>query len=164
MVRFKTRCLVIRAWLDGCFHCKTLSSCAVSIEKTRNLHEMEWNGALLSGLFLLWVRSLIFDSNGLYHRFQLISLVVEGIDAAGLMIPCTSYYLQAHNFFGSIGKIKIQPFSGLFGSDPDMLEVGNGGMSLTEYQTHFSLWALIKVLVTSPLSTATWQVLCHSSS
>ena len=27
-------------------------------------------------------------------------------------------------------------------NDPDMLEVGNGGMSTTEYQTHFSLWAI----------------------
>ena len=29
-------------------------------------------------------------------------------------------------------------------NDPDMLEVGNGGMSLTEYKTHFSLWAISK--------------------
>jgi len=29
-------------------------------------------------------------------------------------------------------------------NDPDMLEVGNGGMSLTEYRSHFSLWALMK--------------------
>jgi alpha-galactosidase len=28
-------------------------------------------------------------------------------------------------------------------NDPDMLEVGNGGMSATEYQTHFSLWSLL---------------------
>ncbi|MEU6236364.1 NPCBM/NEW2 domain-containing protein [Kitasatospora sp. NPDC047058] len=26
-------------------------------------------------------------------------------------------------------------------NDPDMLEVGNGGMTATEYRTHFSLWA-----------------------
>jgi alpha-galactosidase len=29
-------------------------------------------------------------------------------------------------------------------NDPDMLEVGNGGMTNTEYTTHFSLWALSK--------------------
>ena len=29
-------------------------------------------------------------------------------------------------------------------NDPDMLEVGNGGMNTTEYETHFSLWCLIK--------------------
>jgi alpha-galactosidase len=29
-------------------------------------------------------------------------------------------------------------------NDPDMLEVGNGGMTNTEYVTHFSLWALAK--------------------
>ncbi|XP_065870513.1 alpha-galactosidase 3 isoform X2 [Euphorbia lathyris] len=29
-------------------------------------------------------------------------------------------------------------------NDPDMLEVGNGGMTYTEYRSHFSIWALMK--------------------
>ena len=29
-------------------------------------------------------------------------------------------------------------------NDPDMLEVGNGGMTYEEYKTHFSLWCLMK--------------------
>ena len=28
-------------------------------------------------------------------------------------------------------------------NDPDMLEVGNGGMNLTEYRAHFSMWCLL---------------------
>jgi alpha-galactosidase len=28
-------------------------------------------------------------------------------------------------------------------NDPDLLEVGNGGMSITEYKTHMTLWALL---------------------
>jgi alpha-galactosidase len=28
-------------------------------------------------------------------------------------------------------------------NDPDMLEVGNGGMTNTEYQAHFSMWAML---------------------
>ncbi|MFN7996438.1 MAG: alpha-galactosidase [Bryobacteraceae bacterium] len=28
-------------------------------------------------------------------------------------------------------------------NDPDMLEVGNGGMNLTEYRSHFSMWAML---------------------
>ncbi len=28
-------------------------------------------------------------------------------------------------------------------NDPDMLEVGNGGMTATEYKAHFSLWAML---------------------
>jgi len=28
-------------------------------------------------------------------------------------------------------------------NDPDMLEVGNGGMTATEYRAHFSMWALL---------------------
>lgn len=30
-------------------------------------------------------------------------------------------------------------------TDPDMLEVGNGGMTTEEYRAHFSIWALAKV-------------------
>ncbi|KAL5991277.1 Alpha-galactosidase 3 [Asimina triloba] len=29
-------------------------------------------------------------------------------------------------------------------NDPDMLEVGNGGMTYQEYRAHFSIWALMK--------------------
>jgi alpha-galactosidase len=32
-------------------------------------------------------------------------------------------------------------------NDPDMLEVGNGGMTATEYRSHFSLWSIL----TAPL-------------
>jgi alpha-galactosidase len=28
-------------------------------------------------------------------------------------------------------------------NDPDMLEVGNGGMTITEYRSHFSMWAIL---------------------
>ncbi|MCO6723015.1 alpha-galactosidase, partial [Streptomyces sp. Vc714c-19] len=28
-------------------------------------------------------------------------------------------------------------------NDPDMLEVGNGGMTGTEYRTHFSMWSVM---------------------
>lgn len=30
-------------------------------------------------------------------------------------------------------------------ADPDMLEVGNGGMTNDEYIVHFSIWAISKV-------------------
>jgi alpha-galactosidase len=30
-------------------------------------------------------------------------------------------------------------------TDPDMLEVGNGGMTYDEYVVHLSLWAIAKV-------------------
>src|SRR4029450_10914819 len=28
-------------------------------------------------------------------------------------------------------------------NDPDMLEIGNGGMSTVEYKTHMSLWSIL---------------------
>ncbi|MES2443116.1 MAG: glycoside hydrolase family 27 protein [Pseudomonadota bacterium] len=38
----------------------------------------------------------------------------------------------------------LWPFAGPgHWNDPDMLEVGNGGMTDTEYRTHFSLWAMM---------------------
>jgi len=42
-------------------------------------------------------------------------------------------------------NIGLSPYSGPGGwNDPDMLQVGNGGMSYTEYQSHFALWCLLK--------------------
>ncbi|KAL5643273.1 hypothetical protein ACJX0J_002940, partial [Zea mays] len=32
-------------------------------------------------------------------------------------------------------------------NDPDMLKVGNGGMTLAEYRSHFSIWALMKMMI-----------------
>ena len=38
----------------------------------------------------------------------------------------------------------LHPYAGPDGwNDPDMLEVGNGGMSEAEYRSHFSLWAML---------------------
>jgi alpha-galactosidase len=38
----------------------------------------------------------------------------------------------------------LYPFAGPgHWNDPDMLEVGNGGLSTEEYRTHFSLWAMM---------------------
>ena len=38
----------------------------------------------------------------------------------------------------------LAPYSGPgHWNDPDMLQIGNGGMSNTEYHTHFSLWCLL---------------------
>lgn len=46
-------------------------------------------------------------------------------------------------------------------NDPDMLEVGNGGMTDTEYRTHFSLWAQMAapLLIGSDLRAATPETL-----
>lgn len=42
-------------------------------------------------------------------------------------------------------------------NDPDMLEVGNGGMTDTEYRTHFSMWSIMAapLLIGTDLRTAT---------
>ncbi|HVY85723.1 MAG TPA: glycoside hydrolase family 27 protein [Caulobacterales bacterium] len=41
-------------------------------------------------------------------------------------------------------QVGLESFSGPgHWNDPDMLEVGNGGMSDSEYRAHFSLWALL---------------------
>ncbi len=46
-------------------------------------------------------------------------------------------------------------------NDPDMLEVGNGGMTDTEYRTHFSLWSIMAapLLIGSDLRTASQATL-----
>jgi alpha-galactosidase len=41
-------------------------------------------------------------------------------------------------------QVGLAPFAGPgHWNDPDMLEVGNGGMSDAEYRAHFSLWAML---------------------
>lgn len=46
--------------------------------------------------------------------------------------------------FIGLGQAGLAPFAhpGAW-NDPDMLEVGNGGMTTDEYRTHMSLWALL---------------------
>jgi len=41
--------------------------------------------------------------------------------------------------------MKVRDYSGNNGwNDPDMLEVGNGGLTHEEEKTHFALWAISK--------------------
>ena len=50
------------------------------------------------------------------------------------------------NSMSKIGfnQSRLAPFAGPgHWNDPDMLEIGNGGMTTTEYKTHFSLWCLL---------------------
>ena len=51
-------------------------------------------------------------------------------------------------------------------NDPDMLEVGNGGMSDTEYRTHMSLWSMLAAPLLAGndvrnMSAATKDILCN---
>jgi alpha-galactosidase len=55
-------------------------------------------------------------------------------------------------------NVSLAPYAGPGRwNDPDMLEVGNGGMTDTEYRSHFSLWAMMAapLLIGSDLRTAT---------
>lgn len=50
------------------------------------------------------------------------------------------------NNFKVLVKLLKAQINLLYISDPDMLEVGNGGMTTEEYRSHFSIWSLVKVL------------------
>ncbi|GAB2834060.1 hypothetical protein GCM10027091_75090 [Streptomyces daliensis] len=55
-------------------------------------------------------------------------------------------------------NLPLAPYAGPgHWNDPDMLEVGNGGMTDTEYRTHFSMWSIMAapLLIGSDLRTAT---------
>ncbi|MFK4148734.1 NPCBM/NEW2 domain-containing protein [Streptomyces sp. NPDC004065] len=54
-------------------------------------------------------------------------------------------------------NLPLAPYAGPgHWNDPDMLEVGNGGMTDTEYRTHFSMWSVMAapLLIGSDLRTA----------
>jgi alpha-galactosidase len=51
-------------------------------------------------------------------------------------------------------------------NDPDMLEIGNGGMSATEYRTHMSLWSILAAPLLAgndlrTMSAETQEILCN---
>jgi alpha-galactosidase len=51
---------------------------------------------------------------------------------------------DAMSSIGFDQQIGLAPYAGPgHWNDPDMLQVGNGGMTDTEYRTHFSLWAIL---------------------
>lgn len=55
------------------------------------------------------------------------------------------------------GNAPLYPFAGPgHWNDPDMLEIGNGGMTDTEYRTHMSMWAMMAapLLIGTDLRTA----------
>ncbi|MEU2432005.1 NPCBM/NEW2 domain-containing protein [Streptomyces sp. NPDC007861] len=55
-------------------------------------------------------------------------------------------------------NLPLAPYAGPGNwNDPDMLEVGNGGMTDTEYRTHFSMWSIMAapLLIGSDLRKAT---------
>ena len=42
------------------------------------------------------------------------------------------------------GQTDIAPYAGPgHWNDPDMLEIGNGGMTVNDYKTHMSLWSIL---------------------
>ncbi|GHF57539.1 NPCBM/NEW2 domain-containing protein [Streptomyces thermodiastaticus] len=59
-------------------------------------------------------------------------------------------------------NLPLAPYAGPgHWNDPDMLEVGNGGMTDTEYRTHFSMWAVMAapLLIGTDLRKATPETL-----
>ncbi|MDF3145647.1 MULTISPECIES: NPCBM/NEW2 domain-containing protein [unclassified Streptomyces] len=59
-------------------------------------------------------------------------------------------------------NLPLTPYAGPgHWNDPDMLEVGNGGMTATEYRSHFSMWAIMAapLLIGSDLRSASEETL-----
>jgi alpha-galactosidase len=70
-----------------------------------------------------------------------------GASVGGNLWRTTGDIQDNWNSMSSIGFDKQIPLVTYAGpghwNDPDMMEVGNGGMSSDEYKTHFSLWAML---------------------
>ena len=69
-----------------------------------------------------------------------------GPDVGGNLWRTTGDIRDSWDSMAKIGfdQSKLAPYAGPgHWNDPDMLEVGNGGMTPTEYRTHMSLWAML---------------------
>lgn len=78
-----------------------------------------------------------------YGRFDVGSW---GRDVGGHLWRTTGDIEDKYDVMAKIGfdKNGVPNHTGPNGwNDPDMLEVGNGGMTSDEYRTHFSLWAMM---------------------
>lgn len=87
-------------------------------------------------------RPIVFSVSqyGLDHVWRWASLIGANLWRTTGYIA-DNYDRMAQIGFGQAG---LSPFAGPgHWNDPDMLEVGNGGMSVEEYRTHFTLWAVL---------------------
>ena len=50
---------------------------------------------------------------------------------------------SVENIFYQNGEYPLSAGPGGW-NDPDMLEIGNGGLNFTEERTHFALWCIVK--------------------
>ncbi len=69
-----------------------------------------------------------------------------GAKAGGNLWRTTGDINDTYTRMATIGfeQLGLAPFAGPgHWNDPDMLEVGNGGMTFDEYKTHMSLWAIL---------------------
>lgn len=69
-----------------------------------------------------------------------------GTDAGGNLWRTTGDIEDNYDSMSKIGfgQAGLSPFAGPgHWNDPDMLEIGNGGMKPMEYRTHMSLWAML---------------------
>lgn len=76
----------------------------------------------------LWSRSEIWRWGSAYGNLWRTAGDIG--DNYRSMVTCFQLTVDHHEYAGPGGW-----------NDPDMLQVGNGGMTVTEYRTHFSLWA-----------------------
>ena len=88
------------------------------------------------------------------HSLHVIILQLENVGTQFVVLFPQHYkilfVLYDYFFFSMYANInqteQYWNYSGPGGwNDPDMLEIGNGGMSTAEYEAHFSLWCLMKV-------------------
>jgi alpha-galactosidase len=69
-----------------------------------------------------------------------------GASVGGNLWRTTGDIEDTYQSMSNIGfsQAGLSPFAGPgHWNDPDMLEIGNGGMKLMEYRTHMSLWAML---------------------
>jgi alpha-galactosidase len=69
---------------------------------------------------------------------------------------------ESMSHIGFDQQLELAPYAGPgHWNDPDMLEIGNGGMTTTEYRTHMSLWSLLAapLLAGNDLNTASPNIM-----
>ena len=82
------------------------------------------------------------DIGDLFNRFD-VRCPCLGVECWVVGMNIGPNHCSVTNILDKMVQITGYSAPGGF-SDMDMLEVGNGGMTTTEYRSHFSLWAVLK--------------------
>ena len=139
---------------DNCFNEGNSGTAKISYERYNNMSQALLNtGRPIFYSLCQWGEDHVWDwGSTLANSWRISGDIYDNFDRYDDRCPCETYECPGlQGYSCSINNIlekavplgqKASEFLGW--NDLDSLEVGNGGMTTSEYKAHFTLWAILK--------------------